>query len=118
MTAQHAVRQGTLAAHNVAASFGDGERSPTSTRPGLHRRSRRRAAAGTPCGVPLSGPPAKVVARGYHLSALPANRLRTASEWLFTAVGSRPPVQLGLVPGPEVPLDSHVPEPAGHAGTS
>jgi NADH dehydrogenase len=51
-----------------------------------------------------------VVSRGYHLTALPTNRLRTASEWLFTAVGSRPPVQLGLVPGPEVPLETDAPE--------
>src|SRR5205085_2037010 len=28
MTAQHAGRQGRLAAHNIAASYGDGERRP------------------------------------------------------------------------------------------
>ena len=44
--------------------------------------------------------------RGYHLTALPANRARTASEWLFTAVGKRQPVQLGLVPADAVPLEA------------
>ncbi len=44
--------------------------------------------------------------RGYHLTALPANRARTAVEWLFTAVGKRPPVQLGLVAGESVRLEA------------
>ena len=35
--------------------------------------------AANPLGIPLSGPLAKAVSRGYHLAAMPANRLRTAS---------------------------------------
>ncbi|MBX7266486.1 hypothetical protein KIF24_10895 [Micromonospora sp. Llam7] len=42
--------------------------------------------------------------------SLPANRARTAADWLFAAVGSRSSVQLGLVPGAAVPLDSAAPE--------
>ncbi|MER7006551.1 NAD(P)/FAD-dependent oxidoreductase [Dactylosporangium sp. NPDC000555] len=111
MTAQHAVRQGRLVAHNIAASYGIG-------RP---RRYRHRdlgfvvdlggwQATANPLHVPLSGPLARVVTRGYHLAALPANKLRTATGWLFTAVDSRPGVQLGLVRGRAVPLDTEAPE--------
>jgi NADH dehydrogenase len=69
-----------------------------------------RQAAANPLHLALSGLPARVVTRGYHLTALPANRVRTAADWLFTAAGSRPAVQLGLVPGPAVPLDTDAPE--------
>jgi hypothetical protein len=41
-------------------------------------------AAANPLHVPLSGPLARAVTRGYHLSALPANRVRTAADWLLT----------------------------------
>jgi NADH dehydrogenase len=119
MTAQHAIRQGRLAAHNLAASFGVGERKPYEHKSlGFIVDLGGWQAAANPLGVPLSGLPARVVARGYHLGALPANRIRTASEWLFTAVGSRPSVQLGLVRGPDVPLEAQAPESAQHAPTS
>jgi NADH dehydrogenase len=41
-----------------------------------------------PLGVPLTGPLAKLVTRGYHLYALPAmaNRVRVATDWLWQAV--------------------------------
>ena len=38
--------------------------------------------AADPLHIPLSGLPAKVVARGYHLFSLPGNRGRTAANWL------------------------------------
>ena len=105
MTAQHAERQGRLAARNIAASLGYG-----------HRRAYRHhdlgfvvdlggaAAAANPLGVPLSGLPAKAVTRGYHLGAIPANRVRIACEWLLDAVLPRQAVQFGLVPAASVPL--------------
>ncbi len=111
MTAQHALRQGRLAAHNIAASYGSGRRRPYRHRGlGFVVDLGGWQAAADPLHVPLSGPAARLVTRGYHLTALPANRVRTAADWLFTAVGSRPAVQLGLVPGPAVPLDSDAPE--------
>ncbi|MEU8660762.1 NAD(P)/FAD-dependent oxidoreductase [Actinoplanes philippinensis] len=111
MTAQHAVRQGRLAAHNIAASYGVGKRKPYRHRNlGFVIDLGGWQAAANPLGLPLSGVPARVAARGYHLLALPGNRVRTATEWLFTAVGSRPAVQLGLVPGSAVPLDTGAPE--------
>jgi NADH dehydrogenase len=111
MTAQHAVRQGKLAGHNIAASYGVGRRRPYRHRDlGFVVDLGGRQAAANPLHVPLSGLPARAVTRGYHLTTLPANRFRTVADWLFTAVGSRPAVQLGLVPGPAVPLDTDAPE--------
>nr|WP_221383150.1 FAD-dependent oxidoreductase [Actinoplanes polyasparticus] len=111
MTAQHAVRQGRLAGHNIAASYGVGRRKPYRHRDlGFVVDLGGWQAAANPLHVPLSGLPARIVTRGYHLTALPANRFRTVADWLFTAVSSRPAVQLGLVPGPAVPLDTDAPE--------
>ncbi|MEU1400826.1 NAD(P)/FAD-dependent oxidoreductase [Streptomyces sp. NPDC005728] len=114
MTAQHAWRQGKVAGENVAASLGLGRR----------RRAYRHRdlgfavdlggvqAAANPLGVPLSGLPAGVVTRGYHLAALPGNRVRVAADWLLEAVLPRQAVQLGLVRSWSVPLDTASPEPA------
>jgi NADH dehydrogenase len=107
MTAQHAVRQGALVAHNIAASFGVGERKPYRHKSlGFVVDLGGWEAAADPLGVPLSGLLARTVTRGYHLWSLPANRVLTASEWLATAVTSRPQVQFGLVAGPESHLDT------------
>ncbi|MFI5975619.1 NAD(P)/FAD-dependent oxidoreductase [Streptomyces sp. NPDC051452] len=112
MTAQHAWRQGRVAGENVAASLGLGRRR----RPYRHRDlgfavdlGGLRAAA-NPLGVPLSGPAAGVVTRGYHLAALPGNRLRVAADWLLDSVLPRQGVQLGLVRAWSVPLDTASPE--------
>ena len=111
MTAQHALREGTLAAHNLAASCGVGERKPYRHKDlGFVVDLGGYQAAANPLGIPLSGLPARVVTRAYHLYALPTYRARTAADWLFTALTDRPPVHLGLVPGPSVPLDSDAPE--------
>lgn len=107
MTAQHAVRQGKLAARNVAASLGHG-------RPARYRHRDLgflvdlggRDAAANPLKVTLSGLPAKAVTRGYHLVAMPGNRIRTAVDWTLDAALSRQRVQLGLVRAPSVPLDT------------
>ena len=52
-----------------------------------------------PLGVPLTGPLAKVVTRGYHLYALPAtaNRLRVATDWLWAALLPPESTQLSVV---------------------
>jgi NADH dehydrogenase len=105
MTAQHAVRQGKLAARNIAASLGHG-------RPRAYRHHDLGfvvdlagvKAAADPLGIPLSGLPAKAVTRAYHLGAIPANRIRIASDWLLDSVVSRQAVQFGLVRAATVPL--------------
>ena len=111
MTAQHAVRQGKLAGRNVAASLGHGE--PRRYRHhdlGFVVELGGRDAAANPLHVPLSGLPAKAVTRGYHLLSMPGNRTRTAVDWLLDAFMPRQTVQLGLVRGRQVPLETASPE--------
>jgi NADH:quinone reductase (non-electrogenic) len=106
MTAQHAQRQGHRAAYNIAASFGQGRRRPYKHHDlGFVVDLGGLQAAANPVGIPLSGLPAKVVTRGYHLLALPGNRIRTASDWLLGAALPRQVTQLGLVPSAAVRLD-------------
>ena len=115
MTAQHAERQGRLVGRNIAASLGTG----TSRRYKHHDLGfvvelGGRDAAANPLRVPLSGLPAKAVTRGYHLAALPGNRARTAADWLLDALLPRQSVQLGLVRGTAVPLETATPaQPSG-----
>ena len=107
MTAQHATRQGTTAAKNIAASYGHGRRRPYRHHDlGFVVDLGGLDAAANPVGVPLEGLPAKVVTRGYHLFSMPGNRVRVAADWLLDALLPRQGVQLGLVPGSAVPLDS------------
>ena len=115
MTAQHAQRQGTLVADNIASSCGLGGRR----RPYRHHDLGFVVdlggvkAAADPLGVRLSGLPAKAVTRGYHLLAMPANRTRIATDWALDAVFSRQLVQLGLVRSGTVPLTAGTPEHPG-----
>ncbi|MFF3308843.1 NAD(P)/FAD-dependent oxidoreductase [Streptomyces sp. NPDC002952] len=117
MTAQHAWRQGKVAARNVAASFGTGERRPYRHRDlGFTVDLGGAEAAANPLGVPLSGPLAGAVTRGYHLAAMPGNRVRVAADWLLEAALPRQGVQLGLVRSWSVPLDTASPEQARRPG--
>jgi NADH dehydrogenase len=111
MTAQHAQRQGVAAARNVAASLGHGERRPYKHRDlGFVVDLGGAQAAANPLGIPLSGFPAFVITRGYHLAAMPGNRARVAADWLLEALLPKHNVQLGLVRSGAVPLDSSAPE--------
>jgi NADH dehydrogenase len=111
MTAQHAWRHGKVAAHNVAASLGMGSRRVYRHRDlGFVVDLAGVQAAANPLGVPLSGPLAGAVTRGYHLAAMPGNRIRVVADWLLDAVLPRQSVQLGLVRSWSVPLESASPE--------
>lgn len=101
MTAQHAQRQGELAARNVAASFAgrDLERYKHHDLGFVVDLGGLKAAA-DPLHIPLAGLAGKAVTRGYHLYALPGNRIRTATDWAINTVMPPRAVQLGLV-GPE-----------------
>ncbi len=115
MTAQHAQRQGKLVARNVAASLGRGTgRRYKHHDLGFVVELGGRDAAANPLHVPLAGLTAKAVTRGYHLSAMPGNRIRTAADWALDAVLPRQTVQLGLVRGDEVPLETATPEHPHH----
>jgi NADH dehydrogenase len=107
MTAQHADRQGKRVARNLAAVYGHGRREPYKHHDlGFVVDLAGVKAAADPLGVPLSGVPAKIVTRGYHLLSIPSNRLRIASDWVLDALLPRQSVQLGLVRAPAVPLDT------------
>jgi NADH dehydrogenase len=112
MTAQHAERQGRLAGKNVAASLGYGVRQKEYKHHdlGFVVDLGGAQAAANPLHIPLSGFPAKVVTRGYHLMAMPGNRIRTATDWFLDAVIGRQSVQLGLVRSTAVPLDTAKPD--------
>ncbi|MEE1927189.1 NAD(P)/FAD-dependent oxidoreductase [Streptomyces sp. TRM 70351] len=111
MTAQHAVRQGKVAANNVLASYGRGERKAYKHNDlGFAVDLGGLDAAANPLKVPLSGPAAGLVTRGYHLASLPGNRVRVAADWALNAVLPRQAVQLGLVRKWAVPLDTSSPE--------
>lgn len=111
MTAQHAVRQGKLAARNVAASLKQETLSRYSHRDlGFVVDLGAGKAAANPLHVPMSGLPAKAVTRGYHLMAMPGNRVRVATDWVLDATTERQLVQLGMVRSGTVPLDTASPE--------
>ncbi|WP_329090809.1 NAD(P)/FAD-dependent oxidoreductase [Streptosporangium sp. NBC_01469] len=118
MTAQHAGRQGKRAARNIAASYGHGELRPYKHHDlGFVVDLGGTGAAADPLGVPLSGMVAKAITRGYHLFAIPRNRVRIAGSWLLDLLVPRQTVQLDVVRGPAVPLSSATPEhPHGSGG--
>ncbi|MFG2396779.1 NAD(P)/FAD-dependent oxidoreductase [Streptomyces lydicus] len=123
LTAQHAQRQGKVAAHNVAASCGHGSPRAYEHRDlGFMVDLGGVQAAANPLHVPLSGPLAGALTRGYHLMAMPGNRVRVAADWLLDAVLPRQGVHLGLVSPWSVPLDTASPEvarlPRGSGGST
>jgi NADH dehydrogenase len=108
-TAQHAQRQGTVIARNVAASLGVGTPARYRHRDlGLVADLGGAGAVARPLGLPLTGLPAKAVAKGYHLAAIPsrANKLRVAADWLVNLVSRPAATQLGLVQEPAALLRS------------
>ena len=99
-TAQHAQRQGKVLGRNVAASLGVGRsRRYRHKDLGLVADLGGWDAVARPLGVPLTGPPAKIVTRAYHLFALPAmaNRVRVATDWLFQTLLPPESTQLSVV---------------------
>lgn len=98
-TAQHATRQGKVLANNVAASLGYGRMKQYRHRNmGLVVDLGPRYAVANPLNVHLSGFPAKAVARGYHLYAIPrfVNRWAVALAYLTDALFDRSVVSIGL----------------------
>jgi NADH:ubiquinone reductase (H+-translocating) len=116
MTAQHAQRQGQLAARNIAASYGIGRRRPYRHHDlGFAVDLGGADAAVNPFQIPVSGPLGAAMTIGYHLLALPSNRLHVAADWTLDLTTGRQTAQLGLVTPDSVRLDSSEPAPAGHA---
>ena len=110
MTAQHAQRQGKRVARNVAASLGTGTAKPYRHHDlGFLVDLGGTAAAANPLGVPLSGPPANIVTRAYHLGVMTGNRARVLTDWILNAAEPSEPASFGLVSSQAVPLDVNNP---------
>jgi NADH dehydrogenase len=98
-TAQHATRQGKVLARNVAASLGYGTSKRYKHRNlGLVVDLGPGYAVANPLNVHLSGLPAKVVTRAYHLYAIPrpVNRWAVSLAYLTDALFDRSVVSIGL----------------------
>jgi NADH:ubiquinone reductase (H+-translocating) len=110
MTAQHAERQGKLVARNVAASLGHGTAQPYKHHDlGFLVDLGGLAAAANPLHIPLSGLPANIVTRAYHLGAMSGNRLRVATDWTLNALTSPELTSLALISAESIPLDVNQP---------
>ena len=98
-TAQHATRQGKALARNVAASLGYGKTKQYKHRNlGLVVDLGPWRAVANPLNVQLSGLPAKLVTRAYHLYAIPrpVNRWAVLLAYLTDLLFPRSVVSLGL----------------------
>lgn len=98
-TAQHATRQGKTLARNVAATLGYGTKKLYKHRNmGLVVDLGPGYAVANPLNVALSGFPAKVVTRAYHLYAIPrfVNRWAVSLAYLTDAAFDRSVVSIGL----------------------
>ena len=110
MTAQHAQRQGTHVADNIAAVLGGRAPGPYKHHNlGFVVDLGGASGAADPLGIPLGGFPAAVVTRGYHLAAMPGNRSRTLLDWVEHALLGPQEVQLRLVARPKLPIDTSKP---------
>ncbi len=112
MTAQHAERQGRHVAGNVAASLGTGTaRAYRHHDLGFVVDLGGLAAAVNPLHIPLSGPAASAVTRGYHLLSMSGNRMRVLTDWVLNAVTPAEVTSLQVITAQSVPLDVEHPRP-------
>ncbi|MFI0239093.1 NAD(P)/FAD-dependent oxidoreductase [Streptomyces sp. NPDC016845] len=98
-TAQHAMRQGWMAARNVLAAVRGTPLTPYRHKDlGLVVDLGGIQAVSKPMGVQLTGLPAQIVARGYHLGALRTvtARFRTAANWGLNALAGDDFVRTGF----------------------
>ncbi|MGH3628662.1 MAG: NAD(P)/FAD-dependent oxidoreductase, partial [Sciscionella sp.] len=99
-TAQHASRQGASAGRSVCAGLrGQPLRDYRHRDLGLVVDLGGPHAVANPLGITLSGLPAQVVTRAYHLAALPtfSRRAIVGADWLLHAVAGDPLVRLGFL---------------------
>jgi NADH dehydrogenase len=115
-TAQHAIRQGRVAARNIAANLGVGHPRPFTyrNRGSFVNLGRYKAVASIPGGVTLSGFPAWWAARTYHVSQIPgaARKLRAVADWTVGLPFRRDTAEVGSIGHPR-PLRAEVYERGG-----
>ena len=63
------------------------------------------AAAANPLNVPLSGPAANALTRGYHLYSMSGNRMRVLADWALNATTLAEPTSLAVISAESVPLN-------------
>lgn len=97
-TAQHAIRQGKVAAQNAAAAMGTGRETTFryKTRGVVVDMGQRKAVAET-MGIKWRGAPAWFLARTYHLSMMPGlgRRFRLLADWNVGLFFGRDTAELG-----------------------
>ena len=111
-TAQHALRQGRVAAVNVAAALGHGEpKKFTYKTLGVFVDMGRHQAVAEMVGIRIRGFPAWFAARTYHLALMPGatRRLRLIADWTVALFFNRGAPELGHIGHPPVLRDEHPP---------
>ena len=114
-TCQHALRQGRLAARNVAAALGRGRARPFRYRTlGVFVDMGRNKAVASVLGVRMRGFPAWFTARTYHLAMMPgaARKLRLMADWTVGLLFGRSSSELGQLGHPP-PLGRYLEESPG-----
>ncbi|GAA1899806.1 NAD(P)/FAD-dependent oxidoreductase [Streptantibioticus ferralitis] len=99
-TAQHAMRQGRVAAENVISSMRGRPLQPYVHKDlGLVVDLGGKDAVSKPLGIELRGLPAQAVARGYHWSALRTNvaKVRVLTNWMINAAAGDDFVRIGFL---------------------
>jgi NADH dehydrogenase len=102
-TAQHALRQGKVAADNVAAALGSGRMRKFKYKTlGVFVDFGRNKAVAVMMGVRLTGFPAWFAARTYHLISMPGvgRRARLMVDWTVGLVFGRSSSELGQLGHP------------------
>jgi NADH dehydrogenase len=120
-TAQHAIRQGRVVGHNVAAALAGRKPRPFRYRTlGVFVDLGQHKAVATMLGLRLRGFPAWFAARTYHLVMMPgtARRVRLAVDWTVGLLFGRASAELGQLGHPptledyldEVPQSGEAPD--------
>src|SRR5436190_1185076 len=102
-TAQHAIRQGRVAANNLAATLAGGRLRRFRYRTlGVFVDMGQHKAVATMLGVRLRGFPAWFAARTYHLAMMPGmgRRLRLMADWTVGLLFGRATAELGQLGHP------------------
>ncbi|MGF1431518.1 NAD(P)/FAD-dependent oxidoreductase [Kitasatospora sp. LaBMicrA B282] len=99
-TAQHSARQGRKVADNLVAALRNQPLEPYYHKDlGLVVDLGGKDAVSKPLGVEMSGVPAQLVARGYHLMAMRTNvaKLRVGANWAMNATAGDDFVRIGFL---------------------